>query len=247
VSELRSTFRRDGYVHLRGVIPAVRVRAARAAIADALDRDESHGEMVRFEQSTFLPAATQHPAILDVLASVSSAIAELLSVARAPATSRAQIALRFPQRAPSEEPRHGFHVDGFPSAGNEVASGAVERNTLLVGAYLTPVRGPDRGNFVVWPGSHRTIAKHLREIDALALLRTHGSEALLARIRALDPGPPKQLEVEPGDAVLAHHLLGHGAADNLSLRTREALYFRVLHPDDDPHDPTPLLDEHRFF
>jgi hypothetical protein len=247
VSELRETFRHDGYVHLRRVIPEDRIHAAREVIAEALERDESHGEMLRFMQGSFLPGLTADPTLLSVLAPVRTAIADLLGLASAPTTSGVQIALRFPQREPSADRRNGFHIDGFPSAGNEVAPGSVDRRTLLVGAYLTPVRGPDRGNFVVWPGSHRVIAKYLREIDALTFLRTEGSEALLARIRAFDPGPEKQLEVEPGDVVLAHHLLGHGAADNLSLRTREALYFRLLHPDDDVHDATALLDERRFF
>jgi ectoine hydroxylase-related dioxygenase (phytanoyl-CoA dioxygenase family) len=247
VTDLLARFHRDGYVHLRGAIPSAQVRAARAAIHDALARDTSHGQMLRFMQSSFLPELASHTALLDVLAPIAPQIASLLDLRQAPTTGSAQIALRFPQREPSREVRHGFHVDGFPSAGNDVATGSVDRCTLLVGAYLTPVRGPDRGNFVVWPGSHRVIAAWLREIDALAFLRTHGSEALLARIRALDPGPEKQLEVEPGDVVLAHHLLGHGAADNLSLQTREALYFRLLHPSDDRHDPAPLLDETRFF
>jgi ectoine hydroxylase-related dioxygenase (phytanoyl-CoA dioxygenase family) len=242
-----ASFHRDGYVLLRGAIPLDRVRAARAVIADALERDTSHGEMLRFLGSSFLPSAASHAALTGLIEPVHARIAKLLGVARAPTTSEVQIALRFPQMEPRGEKRHGFHLDGFPSAGNGIPTGTVDRSTLLVGAYLTPVRGPDRGNFVVWPGSHRAFATWLREIDALAYLRSHGAEALLTRIRAFEPGDEKQLEVEPGDVVLAHHLLGHGAADNLSLHTREALYFRLMHPSDDAHDPSPLLDAERFF
>ena len=247
VTHLVETFHRDGYVHLRGAVSAALVRDARARIAEALERDESHGQMLRFVQSSFFPSLTSDPTLLGLLQTVDAPIATLLGLPRAPTTSSVQIALRFPQIASTGEARHGFHLDGFPSEGNDVASGAVYRATLLVGVYLTATPGPDRGNFVVWPGSHRAFERWLREIDALAFLRTHGSEALLQRIRAFDPGPKRQLEVEPGDVVLAHHLLGHGAADNFSLHTREALYFRLLHPDDDPRDPTPLLDARRFF
>ena len=74
-----------------------------------------------------------------------------------------------------------------------------------------------------------------------------GSPRLLDRVRDDRSGEPLQLDVEPGDVVLAHHLLAHGASDNLPLRVRETVYFRVLHPSDAPHDPAPLMDPERFF
>jgi hypothetical protein len=245
--ELLTTFHRTGYTHLRSLVPASRIRDARALIRDSLEKDESHGQMLLSLQSTFCRELESHPTLLSLIEPAASTIAALLGLPRAPTTSSVQIALRFPVVEARDEERFGFHVDGFPSEGNGVARGTVERQTLLVGVYLTPTRGPDRGNFVVWPGSHRKLAKHLRDMDALAFLRRRGAEALLARIRAFECGPPKQLEVEPGDVVIAHHLLCHGAADNLSLRTREAIYFRLLHPDDDTHDPSPLVDARRFF
>lgn len=60
-------------------------------------------------------------------------------------------------------------------------------------------------------------------------------------------GKPEQLTVGPGDAVLAHHLLTHSSARNLSLQIRYAVYFRVLHRDDDAYDLAPLTSESRFF
>ncbi|UJR81934.1 phytanoyl-CoA dioxygenase family protein [Sandaracinus amylolyticus] len=244
--EQRTAFARDGYIVLRACVPAERVRAARDRIAEALERDESIGELPRFLASTFCPSITRDPEIVGLLEPAYPAIAALFGVPEAPRAKSGQIALRFPERARIDA-RHGFHLDGFPTALNNVPRGTVHRHTLLCGVYLTPLRGPDRGNFVVWPGSHRHFARMLRALDAPAFLATHGAEALLDRIRAEEVGPPRQIEVEPGDVVLAHHLLAHGASDNLALRTRETVYFRLLHPRDSAQDPTPLMDERAMF
>lgn len=246
IAEQRAHFAEHGHLVLRGLVPPLAIRAARRAIAAALEADESIGEMPRFLADTFCPDIVQRPEILALLDPVRPAITELFASEPSTRAPVPQIALRFPQRARTDA-RFGFHLDGFPTGLNAVPGGRVFRQTLVAGVYLTPLRGPDRGNFVVWPGSHRFFARFFRELDAPRFLAEHGAEALLGRIRAEDPGPPLQLEVEPGDVVLAHHLLGHGAADNFSLRTREAVYFRVLHPEDDIGDPTPLLDETRFY
>ena len=241
-------FRDDGYAIVKGALSADAVRAARAVIAAALARDESVGMMPKYCADTFCPDAVREPAILALLAEprVEAAIRALLGPGARWTADVAQIALRFPAYGRTD-PRFGFHLDGYPSALNGVPAGTIWRHTLLVGAYLTPLPGPDRGNFVVWPGSHRFYARWMREIDAPRVLREHGAEELLRRIRAQDPGSPVQVEVEAGDVVLAHHLLAHGAADNLSLRVRETVYFRLLDARDDAHDPGPLLDEARFF
>lgn len=247
-TEERSSFARDGYVVLRGAIPASTVRAARATIADALDADESIGELRRFLASTFVPSITRAPEILTLLEPARAAIGALFGASDVTLPGSGQIALRFPERA-RVDASHGFHLDGFPTALNSVPRGAVHRHTLLAGAYLTPLRGPDRGNLVVWPGSHLHFARFLRALDAPAFLREHGAEALLTRVQSERErcGDAVHVEVEPGDVVLAHHLLAHGASDNLSLRTREAVYFRVLHPRDRADDPAPLMDASACF
>lgn len=243
----RASFASDGFVVLRGLVPSMSVRAVRDLVARSLEADTSHGEMGRYLSSTFCPELVRHPSILALAEPVRPALAALFGTDRAPVPVTAQIALRFPEKVAGTDRRHGFHLDGYPSGENGVPRGTVFRSTVLVGVYLTPVRGPARGNFVVWPGSHRRFARFFRELDAVAFLREHGAETLLTRIRAHDVGPEQQLEVEPGDVVIAHHLLAHGAADNLSLQTREAIYFRLLHADDRAGDPQPLLDETRFF
>lgn len=244
--EQRATFARDGLLILRGLVPADRVRAARAAIAEALERDESTGKMLSYLCDTFCPDATEHPAILALLDPLRPPIADLFGTGEAPRLDTSQIAIRFPQIARTDA-RHGFHLDGFPNALNGVPAGEIFRFTILGGVYLTPLRGPDRGNLVVWPGSHRFYERWFRERDVARELRERGAEAILRDVRAEDPGPELQLEVEPGDAILAHHLLAHGAADNLSMRVREAVYFRIIHPAHDPRDPSTLSDAARFY
>jgi hypothetical protein len=259
----QAEFARDGLVVLRGAIPEDRVRHARAAIAASLDADRRAGREPRHERGTFCPDLVRDPAVLALLEPLRGRAATLFgertheasawrAIRRAALTAigrgqRAQIALRFPDATPRRDPKFGLHLDGYPAAGNGVPRGRIFRSTLLIGAYLTEVAGPDRGNLVVWPGSHRRFARYFRELDAPKFLRVHGAEALLEKIRAFDAGDPVQLEVRPGDAVIAHHLLGHGTADNLSRDVREAVYFRLLHPSDHAADPTPLLDETRFF
>jgi hypothetical protein len=221
----RARFADEGYLMLRGAIDPARVRAAREAIAAALAADESVGAMSQYLADTFCPKIVDHPAILALFEPLRATAAALLGTDPRP-PPHAQIAIRFPQRS-STDPRHNYHLDGFPSGPNGVPSGAIHRHTLLAGAYLTALRGPDRGNFVVWP---------------------HGAAALLARIRAHDLGiAPVQILAEPGDAILAHHLLAHGAADNLSMQLRETVYFRLIHPAHDPRDIAPLVDPTLFF
>jgi ectoine hydroxylase-related dioxygenase (phytanoyl-CoA dioxygenase family) len=46
-----------------------------------------------------------------------------------------------------------------------------------------------------------------------------------------DIGEPVQLLARPGDVVLAHYQLLHGAANNTSAYPRYAVFFRVHHRD----------------
>lgn len=244
----RAQFATDGFLLVPGLVSPAAVRAARATIAESLESDDSIGQMRRYLSDTFCAPILQHRDVLALLDPIRPLASSLFGpTAVPPRAGIPQIALRFPQRDPSAH-HHGFHLDGFPAAGNGVPAGTVFRQTLVAGVYLTPLRGPDRGNLLVWPGSHRFFARYLRALDAPRALREHGAEALLAKIRAQDPGvAPRSIDAEPGDVLLMHHLLAHAAGDNLSLRTREAVYFRLLHPDDHVSDPTPLTDERRFF
>lgn len=205
--------------------------------------------MPKYLADSFCPELAGERQILDLVerGPIRPAVQALFGPEAAVRVGAAQIALRFPQYGRVQDPI-AFHLDGYPSANNRVSAGALARHTLLVGIFLTRLEGPDRGNFVVWPGSHHRFASWFREHDVERWVRRRGSQGLLEEVLAHDPGgEPHQVEAEPGDVILAHHLLAHGAADNLSLHVREAIYFRVLHGDDDPTDPAALVDVTRFF
>ncbi|HEY5210785.1 MAG TPA: phytanoyl-CoA dioxygenase family protein [Stellaceae bacterium] len=244
----KAEFAERGFIVLRGAVPAALVAAARDKIDRSLAADASIGRNRWFADNSFCPDLVRDPTIVALLRGTSllSAVEELFG---APDSARvndsAQIALRFPDMR--AEPGHGGpHIDGFPAGTNQVAPGEVWRQTALVGVYLSAAAA-EMGNFVVWPGSPRRIAAFMRDRDAPVFLRAQGAEALLAAAMSIDLGAPEPLIVAPGDAVIAHHLLAHSVAWNLSLRLRYAVYFRVLHRDDQPRDPAPLMDERRFF
>ena len=73
--------------------------------------------------------------------------------------------------------------------------------------FLTDVKGRDRGNFIVYPGSH---------------MRPYPGAG--ARIDPSTPGGV-QLEVEAGDAAIFPHSLWHGVAPNDGSRARKSLIY----------------------
>jgi hypothetical protein len=244
----KAAFAARGFVLLRRVAPDALVAAAKAKIDRSVAADASVGRNRDYVERSFCPDLIEDAAIFALLRGTGlvGAVEELFGAA---GTSRvndtAQIALRFPEmrRKPGQQDPH---IDGFPAGNNGVPAGAVWRQTALIGVYLSEAR-QNMGNLVVWPGSHRAVARIMRELDAPNFLRAHGAEALLAAAMKAELGAPEPVTVAPGDAVIAHHLLAHGVAWNLSLRLRYAVYFRLTHRDDDPRDPAPLTDERRFF
>jgi hypothetical protein len=89
---------------------------------------------------------------------------------------------------------------------------------MLAGVFLTDQRSPDMGNLWVWPGSHKTIAAHLRDRGPDALLgMAHPSLAL---------GQPHRVVGAAGDLLLAHYLLGHNMGGNLASSVRRVV-FRI--------------------
>ena len=103
---------------------------------------------------------------------------------------------------------------------NGVPKGTIRNFTALLGITLSHVSGPDMGNLVVWPGTHRIYERYFRE---------RGPQALLEGMPSVELPPARQVTAEPGDAVLCHYQLGHGIAPNVSPHIRYAVYFRLNH------------------
>jgi ectoine hydroxylase-related dioxygenase (phytanoyl-CoA dioxygenase family) len=100
--------------------------------------------------------------------------------------------------------------------------------------FLSDVLQPDRGNFTVWPGSHRVIEAFFRE---------RGPAGMIDRFPDLPLGPPRPLLARAGDAVLAHYQLAHGIAPNRGPHIRYATFYRLFHTRHESLGTRPLIDQ----
>jgi hypothetical protein len=210
----------DGYLHLPGVVPRVMVDEAVRAINNDVGKGMDPKEMWKFHVQTFCPSLTSAPAIVELLTRTPAlALAESAIGARMRTPTCAQIALRFPGYA--DPPKPGVpHIDGIPNKErtNGVPEGTILSFTALACVLLSELPGPYSGNFTVWPGSHRAHADWVRE---------QGFRALLDRQPQVEYRPPVQIVGKPGDVVIAHYLLGHTVAPNVSPNIRYACFFRL--------------------
>jgi hypothetical protein len=231
--EQRRSLREDGYLLLPGLIPRARVDEALFTINQALgSAGIDPAQLPGFRARTFTPELVRHPALLGLYAGGPlEAVAEAAMGAgcvRAP--SEAQIALRFPGNGGAAVP----HIDGISSPLNGVPPGTLYHFTALAAVFLSDVTEPDRGNFTVWPGSHRLVERHLRE---------RGVAAIVDRFPDLPLGPPRPIVARAGDALLAHYQLAHGIAPNRGPHIRYATFFRLFHVDHEALGTRPLTDQ----
>ncbi|GAA3006440.1 hypothetical protein GCM10010519_42520 [Streptomyces lactacystinicus] len=213
-----SSFRRDGYCVLPGLLDAGLIRRWRSLlgrhIAVAPPAPDHTG-------SYFLwPPLAQDTELRDLyeISGIADAVQPFLRVGLGlPAPEVAQLAFTLP---PHPHRPSAPHIDGLTPTEDDGRPGTF---TLLAGLLLTDQRQRDRGNLWVWPGSHLRTAAWLRE---------HGADAL----RGSAPYPPVELPAplqvigSAGSLVLAHYLLAHnigghfGTADD---ERRETVYFRL--------------------
>jgi hypothetical protein len=210
----------DGYLHLPGVVPRVMVDEAVRAINNDVGKGMDPKEMWKFHVQTFCPSLTSSPAIVELVTRTPAlALAASAIGARLRTPTGAQIALRFPGFA--DPPKPGApHIDGIPNKErtNGVPEGTILSFTALACVLLSELPGPYAGNFTVWPGSHRQHAEWIRK---------RGFRALLDGQPKVDYAPPVQIVGKPGDVVIAHYLLGHSVAANVSPNIRYACFFRL--------------------
>jgi ectoine hydroxylase-related dioxygenase (phytanoyl-CoA dioxygenase family) len=103
------------------------------------------------------------------------------------------------------EPRWRWHQDGGRQ--NVELESPRPRLSVKVAFFLTDVPTPEHGALRVVPGSHRSdmLAREAEPTDAVPLL------------------------VEAGSAVIFDRRLWHARGDNLSERTRKALFYGYTH------------------
>lgn len=210
---------RDGWVLIPGLVPRALVDGALREINNRLGRGEHPGKDSYADSLDYLSEYVRSPAVMALTGPLDALARELLGAGRVEPCTQAQIALRFPtpsDRAPAER---SVHVDGlFADKGEPVV-----RYSFCAGVALSRVKGRDRGNFVVYPGTHRMIADRVRRRGLAAL--KGGAENILRL------PPPVQVEARPGDVILFHYQTAHDKARNDSPDIRYMAYFRYWHVD----------------
>jgi len=188
------------------------------AINASLGRGLAPADIPRFRSRSFCPELQRSDVILDLFhGSAAAPVAGMLVGAEGlePVTS-GQIALSFPGEAAAGPPPP--HLDGIYTPANGVPRGQVLSFTMLAGIVLSDVDGPEAGNLVVWPGSHRVLEAYFRE---------RGPRSLLEGMPKVELGTPEPVLARSGDVVLCHYQLAHAAGPNTSPHVRYAVYFRL--------------------
>ena len=217
----------QGFGLFRGLVNQDLVEAALAVI----DQDRAHhfdpSRQQEYDHQSSCPELRRSPVILDLVrrTPANELAHEALRQRPLSGLDHAQIAIR--RAHDQDRPTPPWpHLDGFPTAHNGMSFDAgIQPFAALLGVFLRCAPGPFAGNLTVWPGSH---LRHARAF------RGRGRERSLTEgIEVVALGEPVQIEARPGDVVLAHYLLAHGAAVNTSATDRVAVYFRLGWPTDD--------------
>lgn len=223
-AEQKRAFVEQGFIKLPGAVSAELVARARRAINGYIgDKGIDPTELTKYRVQSYCPGLGGDPIITDLYnATPIRQIAESLIGSVRP-VGGGQIALRFPSPDFAATPKvSGPHIDGMYSPTNGVKEGTIGNFTALVGVFLSDLPEPFAGNFAVWPGSHTLHEGYFRE---------RGPQSLLEGMPPITLPTPEQFTGQAGDAVIAHYLLGHSIANNLSPNVRYAIFFRLTHTD----------------
>jgi hypothetical protein len=212
-----------GYVRIPGAIPGVMVNAALRAINHSVGNGMNVEDMTRFRAQSYCPEIKGTPVIADLFnATPARALAEsAIGAGKLKPVRGGQVALRFPTMDDPPRPARP-HIDGMYSPTNGVPEGTIANFTALCGILLSDLPEGNAGNFTVWPGSHRAHERYFRD---------RGPQSLLEGMPKLDYGDAVPVTGQAGDVVIAHYLLAHGIAPNVSPHVRYACFFRLTHVD----------------
>lgn len=120
-------------------------------------------------------------------------------------------------RPPTPTAALGWHHDGPKPLPFPRVDGLAPLVNLKVGVFLTDVSGPDQGNLVVLPGSHRRTRVDLS--GSLAHSAAETTEVLS------DAAAAVPVLARPGDVILFHNALWHAVAKSVVDRVRTVLYY----------------------
>jgi hypothetical protein len=207
----------QGYLVLPGLVPMSRVDDALRAINGSLgERGIAPERLPKMRATSYCPELVSAPEIVGLYTEtgLGAAAEAALGAGKVQRPTKGQIALRFPQSGPPQAASP--HIDGMYTPDNGVPEGTIYHFTALGAVFLSDAVLPNAGNFTVWPGSHRLLEEHFRKEGPASLLRGFPKVPLPA---------PEPVLVRAGDAVLAHYLLAHGIAPNVSPHIRYAVFF----------------------
>lgn len=228
-TQQKQRFLDDGYLVLQEAIPGVMIKAARQAINHNLgSAGMDPAKMTHYRSLSYCNEIQKSDTIIDLfeLSGVKQYAYALLGQDKVMPVNNVQIALRFPQPLyPKQDtPTFGGHLDGLGSGSNGQNKGQYDRGfTMLAVIYLQDVLEPYNGNFTVWPGSHETVAQHVRAngLDVLSQ----------GQPKCKWPEQGVQINGKAGDVVLMHSNTIHTAAPNLGPDVRYAAIARICHVD----------------
>lgn len=207
ISQLRA-WNTDGYLVLPGVLSSAQVLSLRRDVDRLRKRSKEKRPGVRrkagLDQRNILSSSPRFVELIDPTPVFDIALQLLGPYIQ---LSMAQAIIRAPDRRNT-----GYvHTDGGQAMSRLRVTETSAPLQVKVQYFLTGVRGTDRGNFVVFPGSH---------------LRPFPLEG--DRPTPRTPGTV-QLEVKAGDAAIFPHALWHGVAPNRGNRARKSLIYCYSH------------------
>lgn len=220
--EQLNQLRASGYLHLQSLVPKNLVTQARAAIEGDLKSSYDPAKRLEYEHQSFCPALRDDDRMTGLLqeSPAREVVDALLPFDQLSGSNWAQISLRDSHNHFEPIPPQ-WHLDGVPSPYNGVPQGPLMTFTALVGIFLSDTPGPYAGNLTVWPDSFERLRRWFED---------RGLASLSMGRPRIDPGTPHQLITAPGDVVICHYMLAHGASVNTSPVKRLAVYFRLNQP-----------------
>jgi len=214
LAQLRE-FGERGYLLVPSVVPPPLIAAAKDAVGRLLS-DDPPPVGHRGGYNYWLRPVPPGPLVEPLMATDAFALAEsLIRPGELEDPDMLQVALNIPWN--THHPG-GPHIDGLTPPEKDGRPGTF---TLLAGIFLTDQPQMEMGNIWIWPGTHRTVAAHLRALGADSLMEA------AHRYPPVELPPAVAVLGRAGDLLLAHYLCGHNSSGNESEQMRQVLYYRL--------------------
>lgn len=216
----RRQFDEQGYLIVRGVLPAADVAALNAAATRIDEKWRPRRKLEAHQPLNLLDAIGKDDAFLPLLDLPQTFMKVVDILGWHIQLYHSHLIVTPPRGADHEpsQPRLGWHQDSG-RLNLELEGEPRPRVSLKVGFFFTSTLATDRGNFHVVPGSHRANQLDL-PVDPV-----------------LDHPNATPVRADAGDAVFFDRRLWHAAGINRSAVTRKVLFlgysYRWLRPRDD--------------